>query len=453
MPDPREPRFGPAWLEARLASLSPDTPFGWCVAWSGGADSTALLAALVALRDAATAAGRRPLPLRAIHVDHRLQPAAQAFRRHCRQLARRWKLPLTVQHVVVDATPGRSLEEAAREARYAALAAALRPGEALLLAQHAGDQLETFFLQALRGAGVAGLASMPGRASFGAGRLLRPLLPLERPVLLDYLQSRGIAWVEDPSNLDPRHDRNYLRHAVLPALLDRWPSAARTVARSARHAALADVELQDRGARDAAAAADGPDLDIRVLRCLPARRLPLALRAWITHRGLPLPDERGLGEVLRLLEARGDAQPCVRWADVEIRRHGGRLVARRQPGSAPDGAAAREPRDWRWSPGRPLRLAGGGSLVVQRDPWGDIDIGRLPAVLRILWRGEAGVRPAGCDLKSLLRESGIPSWERAAVPLLFAGDQLLAVADLWHDASLQASESRVDRGRFVWRRG
>lgn len=456
MPGPREQGFGPSWLEAQLARLAPAAVRGWCVAWSGGADSTALLSALVALRDAALAAGKRPLPLRAIHIDHQLQAAAADFRRQCRRQARRWSLPLTVIRVAVDAGTGRSVEEAAREARYAALAAALRPGEGLLLAQHGGDQLETFLLQALRGAGVAGLAAMPERSPLGQGWLLRPLLDLSQSALRAWLQARGVDWIEDPSNDDLRFDRNYLRRTVLPALLARWPAAPQTLARSARHAAVADEVLRAQGTKDAAAAADGAALDIRVLNRLSPRRQALALRAWLDRRGLPLPDERGLGEVLRLLALREDAQPCVRWAGAEVRRHAGCLHARAQrPEAYPEG---REPREWRWTVGQPLQLPGGGSLVLVRDVWGDIDLGRLPAVLNVGFRADAGAVPTGTrspnvDLKSLLRESGIPAWQRGEVPLLWSGARLLAVADLWHDRSLQATKERTNSGRFVWRQG
>ncbi|MEN9705465.1 MAG: hypothetical protein RLZZ393_1344 [Pseudomonadota bacterium] len=452
MPRPREQQFGPGWLAARIASLAQHPVGGWCVAWSGGADSTALLAALVELRDAAVARGTSPVPLRAIHVDHGLQPASVHFRSQCRRLARSWRVPLSIRSVVVDVFPGRSIEEAARDARYAALRQALRPGECLLSAQHAGDQLETFLLQALRGAGVAGLASMPESVAFGEGRLLRPLLTLSRDALLAYLRARGVDWTEDPTNADLRFDRNYLRRVVLPPLLARWPSAALTIARSARHAAVADAALGVGAARDAAAAADGAGLDITVLRRLSVPRQALALRAWIARRGLPLPDERRLAEVLRMLEVRGDAQPCVRWPGVEVRRHQGRLVVSRAV-PQPVGAGMASRLAWRWRKAPRLPLPGGGSLELQPDPWGDVDLARLPAQLQVAGRAALGEATLACDLKSLLRESAIPSWERDAVPLVFAASRVLAVADLWRDEGVGAAPDSVRRGRFVWRQG
>jgi tRNA(Ile)-lysidine synthase len=164
---------------------------------------------------------------------------------------------------------------------------------------------------------------------------------------------------------------------------------------------------------------------------------------------LPVPDERRLGELLRLLDVRDDAQPVLHWPGAEVRRHQGRLLALRpvaKPGPPPGPS-----RSWRWSNGRPLSLPGGGSLALRRDDWGDVDLARLPGNLQVGTRAGAPEDLAGCDLKALLRESGIPAWERDAVPLLFAGKRLLAVADLWCHGSVMASPESTQRGRFVWR--
>ena len=150
-------------------------------------------------------------------------------------------MPLTVRTVTVARVRGASLEAAAREARYRALASSLRVGEVLLSAHHEDDQLETVLLQLLRGAGVAGLAAMPAVMPFAAGVLARPLLELRHAALAAWLKSQPLTWIEDPSNAQLHLDRNYLRAQVLPLIRARWPAASATVARSARHAAQAQV--------------------------------------------------------------------------------------------------------------------------------------------------------------------------------------------------------------------
>ncbi|HEV2287260.1 MAG TPA: tRNA lysidine(34) synthetase TilS, partial [Steroidobacteraceae bacterium] len=229
----RADEFNGMWLRRRLAALLPDlAERELCVAFSGGADSTALLAALAGQSGKLGA-------LRALHVDHGLHPDSAAWAARAVAAARGLGVPCGVLDAKVARGRGDSLEARAREARYRLFEAALRPGEVLLSAHHEDDQLETVLLMLLRGAGVAGLAAMPELVRFGPGLLVRPLLSRSRAALAAFVRAAGLPHLEDPSNLDERLDRNYLRRRVLPALRERWPAAAATVSRSARHAAEA----------------------------------------------------------------------------------------------------------------------------------------------------------------------------------------------------------------------
>jgi tRNA(Ile)-lysidine synthase len=311
-----------AAVQRRLRELAGNPRVLPCVvAWSGGLDSTVLLHALLGGRTAG--AGLR---LRAVHVDHGMQPAAADFRRFCERLARRWRVPLTVRRVQVRVKRGDSPEEAARRARRAALGASLAAGELLLTAQHADDQLETVLLALMRGAGPKGLAGMPAAMPFAAGRLLRPLLDFDREAIAVYARAARLEWVEDPTNAQGRFDRNYLRARVLPALRERWPAAARTAARSARHCASAAEALDAAARRDLTLAADGAGLEIAVLRRLAPARQAALLRAWIVGAGARAPNERHLREIGAMMAARRDAHPLLRLPDCILRRTGGRLT-------------------------------------------------------------------------------------------------------------------------------
>jgi tRNA(Ile)-lysidine synthase len=298
-----------------------DATLRCAVAWSGGLDSTVLLHLLSRARRLP----RARLVLRALHVDHGLQPAAVDFRRFCRRIARDWGLPLAIIKARVQLDGGDSVEQAAREARREVLAAALAPDELLLAAQHADDQLETLLQALLRGAGPAGLAGMPAAMPFGGSHLLRPLLDIERAQLLAYAREQQLEWIDDPTNDDPRFDRNYLRSRVLPLLKSRWPAAPRTATRSARHSAVAADSLQAAAARDLELAADGHDLEVAVLRRWSVARRAAALRAWILAAGARAPNERHLREIEAMLVARVDAHPELRLPDLTLRREGGRL--------------------------------------------------------------------------------------------------------------------------------
>lgn len=318
----KSPTLSAAALQRRVVELAgARSRLQLVVAWSAGLDSTVLLHALLQGRRSRAAPA-----VRAVHVDHGLQPSAVVFRAFCARTARRWRVPLTLLQVKVRVPRGGSTEEAAREARRKALAGALRPGELLLTAQHADDQLETLLLALVRGAGPKGLAGMPAAGAFAGTRLLRPLLAHDRAAILSYARAAGLDWMEDPTNAEPRFDRNYLRAAVLPVLRERWPALARTAARSARHCASAAALLDAAAARDLDAAADGAGLEIAVLRRFAPARRAAVLRAWILRAGARSPNERHLGEIEGMMAARRDAHPLLRLPDCLLRREGGRLV-------------------------------------------------------------------------------------------------------------------------------
>ncbi|HTX24991.1 MAG TPA: tRNA lysidine(34) synthetase TilS [Steroidobacteraceae bacterium] len=435
-------------LAASLAALLPEYPkVLLCVAFSGGLDSTALLAALV------TTPGLRHR-LRAVHVDHGLHPSSPGWARHCRAVAQALGVPLTVLEEKVHRPRGASLEAAAREARYRALARELAPSEVLLTAQHADDQLETVLLQLLRGAGLPGLAAMPSVAPFGRGRLARPLLALERSEIETWAREHALAWIEDDTNADERLDRNYLRRRILPLVRARWPAAARAGARTARHAAEAQRLLELIGRADVERAAVGTALSIPRLRALTLERRRNALRYWIARAGYVLPDTRRLDELAGpVLDARRDAQPEVAW---------GRTVARRESGllslATTAGRASLDPLPWLLRGDSVLTLpAGLGRLELRADPHGPLDIDLLPESLTVcLRRGGERLRPRRGGrtrtLKALFSEARIAHAERGRIPLLWAGEQLVAVGDLWADARVQAAAATRRRGRLVWHR-
>ncbi len=418
-----------------------------CVAFSGGADSTALLDLLAQV----PAARSR---LRAIHIDHGLHPQSRAWARAAQATCRALGVPLAIRRLRLSRSRGESLEAVARAGRYAALAAALGPGEVLLTAHHLEDQLETVLLQLLRGAGLPGLAAMPGVKALGAGVLVRPLLGVARAQLRDWVHARGLRCLEDPANTDASFDRNYLRHQVLPRLVSRWPGAAGAVARSARHVAAAQQLLDGLARADVDRAADGAALSVAQLRTLPLARRRNALRYWITTAGNPAPDARRLEEIaVTLLAARVGANPQVSWGAVRVQRHAGRLsLLALRPA-----AAAFE---ITWNPHRKSRLAlpaGCGVLELVRAARGPIDAAALPAQVTVRTRrGGERLRPRvggpARTLKSLLQDEGISLRERQQLPLLFAADQLAAAGDLWVDARWQPGAQTVKRLRLIWHR-
>ena len=409
-----------------------------CLAYSGGRDSTVLLSVLAKLRR------RAGFTLRAVHVNHGLQAHADDWAHQALSVAAKIGVPAEVLSVRV-ARRG-SLEANARAARYTALRANLAAGEWLVTAHHQEDQLETLLLQLLRGAGLAGMAAMPVVATFGAGFLLRPLLNLPRAALADYAQRHRLQWAEDSSNLDTRFDRNFLRTTVLPLLQERWPAAATTVARAASHLAEAQALLDLMAERQLARAAAGGALDIRVLRRLGVAEQRNALRRWIKLAGLPAPDTARLNQLTgAALQARHDATPLLTWPGTEVRRHGYHLHAMAPLPPAPLAVS------WHWRRQRRIVLKGAGELSLQIGPLGDIAIEKLPGKLRLQFRtgGERLALGAGHKpLKNLLQELDLPPWLRGRLPLVYAGDKLVAVANLWRDPAIAPTKATQRRARL-----
>lgn len=427
--------------------------------YSGGLDSTALLHALAAQREGLAG-------LRAVHVDHALHADSARWSAHCVATCAALGIALETRRVAV-VEDGRGLEAAARDARLAAFVAVLDAGETLVLAQHRDDQAETVLLRLLRGAGSGGLGAMRSEREFGQGRLARPLLDTPRSQLRDYARRHALHWIEDPSNQDTHHDRNHLRHAVLPALRARWPQADQALATSARLAAEDALLLAEEASRRLAGARlpDSPAaLSVTALLELSAPWRARVLRAWFAEQGLPPAPARMHARIdAELLSARRDSLAVVRWPGAQLRRWRDALHA----GTPTDGHAA----DWQrhWNGAGWLSLPDGSQLgfeqnsgkgfadaAVRADP--DFhsalqgDFGPLRVQPR---QGGERMRLPGRQhhhrLKHLLQDSGLPPWRRDALPLLFADDgELLAAGDRLLAARL-LDWSQVHACRLRWR--
>jgi hypothetical protein len=120
----------------------------------------------------------------------------------------------------------------------------------MALAQHADDQVETLLLALSRGAGVAGLAAMPGHWQRAGLEWFRPLLAVPGQALRDWLRLRDLSWVEDPTNADPGYTRNRIRAQLLPVLEQVFPQFRSTFARSSAHCAQASELLDQQAAAD-----------------------------------------------------------------------------------------------------------------------------------------------------------------------------------------------------------
>lgn len=300
-----------AFIAARLAAHE-----RLCVGLSGGCDSVVLahLLSRLGLADR----------LSAIHVHHGLSPNADAWADFCQRYCRDLGIPLLIRQVKVAPSAPCGPEAAARQARYAAFAEV--PAECLALAQHRGDQAETLLLNLLRGAGVTGAAAMPLERRSAGRRLLRPLLAATRTEIEAYARTNDLAWVSDESNADTALTRNFIRHAVMPILQQRFPAAETALAQASANFAEAAGLLDELAALDWALAADGEAARLPVLRALSLPRLKNLLRFRLRSLGWRVPVAARLDEFARQLHCAGpDRHPELLLAEGRMRAARGLL--------------------------------------------------------------------------------------------------------------------------------
>ena len=286
--------------------LPPDVTPPVVVGCSGGADSLALLALAVD-------AGLAPI---AVHVDHGLRPDSEQEADLVADAAAR--LGARFDALRVQVAPGANLEARARAARYDALdAARVQHGaSAVLVAHTADDQAETVLLNLLRGSGSAGLAGMPARR----GRVVRPLLGARRADVRAECARRQLVPVDDPSNDDLAHRRNWIRHEVLP-LLERGSGRDLTPVLTRQ----ADVLRAESDFLDAIARAAWPGEAGARARDLAALPDPLARRAVRCWLGPPPP---ALDEVEAVLGvARGERRAVDLAGGRRVQRSSGVMHA------------------------------------------------------------------------------------------------------------------------------
>ncbi|OUS11261.1 tRNA lysidine(34) synthetase TilS [Gammaproteobacteria bacterium 53_120_T64] len=412
------------------------------IGYSGGLDSHVLLHSAVAVLGAER--------VTAVHINHQLCEQAGAWAEHCSEVCGGLGVYLQV-HVVDVCQQASSIENAARQVRYQVFEQVLAEGDVLLLAHHQDDQAETVLYRLLRSSGPRGLAGIPLTRAVGRGSLLRPLLQLPRSELSGYASEHQLQWIEDPSNVDVKHDRNYLRHQVAPALRHRWPDFSARIAASASLCQQAEVLNRDLAAIDLTALAETPErlgwsVDLSVLLALSPLRQANFLRYWASLHCRSAPGHHSVMAVLdSVLVARQDRVPLVVWPGGEWRRFNGRLFL------LPSGWRESAPLACEWQPDLPLKLVGGGTLVAS--PASGPGLKLLPGerLLIKFRRGGERCHPAGrvarSSLKKLLQEYRLEPWLRDRIPLIYRpastdqeAEQLIAVGDLWVCQGFAADE-------------
>ncbi len=258
---------------------------------------------------------------------------------------------------------------------------------------------------------------MQAQAAFAAGQLWRPLLGLPRALLIEYAERHGLEWIEDPANAELRHERNFLRHQVMPLLRQRWPHVDAAFAASAGLSGQASALLGVQEEAWLSRHTSGNRLDLDALRSAPPAQRARLLRRWVAQSAAPPLPARGVLALENEVLERDDGARFA-WHGVEIRRwRGGLHLLQALPAWPPE---------WQveWDGSAPLHLPDGGSLVLHGAEGFStpLQVRARRGGERLRLPGRAHSRP----LKHLLQESALPPWQRSTLPLLWDGEELLA---------------------------
>lgn len=392
------------------------------LAFSGGIDSSALLHILSGDES------KKNFSIVAAHVNHNIQSDSNRWAKHCRSVASDYDVPFLEQTIVCKPTPGESSEAWARDQRYRWFKEIIKAGDLLLTAHHQDDQLETFFLQLIRGAGPHGLGGIRSIRSFGDGFLARPMLTKSREEVRTYLVNQQIPYIEDPSNRNPDFDRNYLRAEIVPRLRARWPHVARSVSNASEvQRALAD-ELDKRADvflnenRSNGGGLSRADL----LAVSPDDRFSI-FRQWCIHSGVQLLERRHFYEIEKTIFDRvPNPTLIIEWKNAVLRFFRGELYLSQWEQTFDPSLR------FAWNLRDPLKLPNGllktdvGHGETLDPKFRDYPI-QVGFYQRVGERCHPSTRGHSQTLKKLFQEWHVPPWMRNKVPIIWIDGKIAAV--------------------------
>ena len=409
------------------------------VALSGGVDSVVLLHLLYSLQK------KHHFTLNTTHVHHGLSKNADKWVKFCEKLCTQLSVPLDVHYVKLPQKKSLGIEGEARRLRYEKLFQ--YQSDLIVLAHHADDQVETFLLQLIRGAGVKGLSSM---AHFdGSRRLWRPLLNTPRSAIESYAKQHKLKWVEDESNQNIDFDRNFIRSKVLPILKNRFNHIIKVISRSISHLAEAQNLLDDLANLDLKnnlkSNSYNHKLQVKTLSKLSHLRVKNVLRYWLQINDQLMPSKDHLEEILRqVLTAKKDAELKIELSEeFEIRRYKDEIyIVQNNKNKLKNYEIV-------WKGESVILLPNGSKLTFIKVKGKGIGLGFLKNKKLMISNRKGGEsfrpdlkRPTK-KVKQLLQESDLPPWERENLPLIFLGRDLASIPNFGVDIKFQTKFKEV----------
>ena len=417
--------------------IKPLLPNKFCIAFSGGVDSTVLLHVMKNIIDEKS-------QIRAIHINHNIVDNSKVWTKTCKSICKNFGIDIEIISLELTHN-GYGLEAAARDERYKKLKEKLYENEYLLTAHHEEDQMETVFLRMARGTGLDGLQGINEKYSFGEGIIFRPMLEVSKTSVMDYAKEHQLKWVEDSSNQDTHFDRNFLRKKIIPQFRERWPSIASSVSRLSQLSAQNIKILNQIAEEDIGPIANMNELPLAKLLDKSFERANNMLRYIILANGMSIPSMKTLQDGLKeMLDPETD-KSVIAWKDYCIRKYKNHLYFLSNSDLEPNKVDVRIP----WEIGKTVNLGENIGTIEATFIHGDgLSIEKCKNKLTISYRqGGELIKPIGHrinkSLKNLFQENQILPWMRDKIPLIYYQDELVSVADLWFNQNYVASQNEA----------
>lgn len=364
----------------------------YVIAYSGGVDSQALLHAFAKII---------PEKVVAFHVNHGISDNAQTWQDFCSSTAESLGVGFKVAqfHLIGQS----NLEDKARKARYGAFESIMNERTVLVTGHHMDDQVETFMLNLMRGAGLDGLSSMPEIKSFGSGFHGRPFLSIGKEELTEYALSSGLQWVEDESNKDSVYDRNFIRNEIVPLLKTRWKNANTSICNSVDHIQKAkgyidnNVSMFD---------VDKDTIEISSLQEFNEYEQVQIVRKWVANHIGQSASQNMLSSIFNeIIPARDDAKMKWEQKNYFITRYNGRLYFVKKEKTVYD--------------------------IAQIMKQANCEIPVEELVIKNRVKG-ATIQQGNIhkDVKKLFSEMKVPTWLREDMPFIYHNEELISVGGI-----------------------
>ena len=404
-----------------LKNIKKNENYEILVAYSGGIDSTVLLYLADKL------AKQEKINISAIHVNHNINVDSKKWENHCKNFCKNIDIPLIIKNINIELNSKESIEESARNKRYTAIYSIMKENTVMMTGHHADDQVETFFYNLFRGAGVKGLSSMPEIRLATKGLHLRPLLGFNKNTLKDFANQFDLDFITDSSNENINFSRNYIRSEILPVIEKKWPNYSKTIQRAINNISIAqklNLELASKDFERFKVYGKKNIININV-RSLEENRFNNVIRFWIGENDFKMPTLEQINSIKKnVFYAGEDKRPFFSCNSYEMHRFKD-LVEIMLPLKKHDPTKI-----YKWKKDEKLIIP---NLSIELS-WKNLEqrFGQQikdNVEVRFRQKGQnIKINPTK-SLKDFMRERNIPPWQRDRTLLIYINNELKIVWD------------------------